>query len=615
MNAHARHFESFGSLTEAIATWAEVKGTQPAVSFLKGSSCNTLTYLELHRKALEIAGYVREFCTVGDRVLLGTEQGLDYISGFLGCIYAGVVPVTSAPPDESRTGARLARLLTDSGASVIMSNDASAAKFAGAVSDVRILNVDTALAQPMDQPADAPRDRLMFLQYTSGSTSAPRGVMLTHSSVVDNLRAIASDTRPHDSSVYVTWLPLYHDMGLIFMTLAPLFAGCQVYLLSPQEFLRHPHRWLAAIGKYRGTFTAAPNFAFRLCVDRIPPSIDSTLDLSSMEYFVNGSEPVRVEDMRSFQNRFASAGVRRNAMVGAYGLAEVGVYVCSGAMLDRQSAFDRATLDDAGKVRSLTRDGTDARLVAACGAANPEHFDLRIVEPSTGEECPPGSTGEIWVSGPSKGQGYWRQDETTAEVFRARLAGRPPEYLRTGDIGFVHDGQLYISGRIKEMMIVRGRNLFPGDICQIVENIGPAMSGRRSSAFTVPGPIGEELVIVCAARVREADRRRLAVQIVGAVTAREGVVPSNVVFVQNRALKRTTSGKIQHGALREAYLGGSLEADYALRSFGGGINGNAQPDASSAFDVFPSWLVQRICAHCSRICETGRVEPEQISSR
>ena len=612
--AHALVHESPESLVRAMTIRAETIGDRPAVTFLQGTTRRTLTFLDLHRKALEIAGLLLESCAPGDRALLGLDGGLEYVTSFFGCIYARVVAVTSAPPKELRTHDRLARLLADSRASVILCNAATAPNLAPVLAEqqvqARLLQIDTAPGEPLARPLDGAPHDLMFLQYTSGSTSAPRGVMLSHASVAENLRAIVADTRPHGASVYVSWLPLYHDMGLVFMTLAPLYAGRPVYMMGAQEFLRHPGRWLTAISEFRGTFTAAPNFAFRLCRERLDPTTVSALDLSSMEFFVNGSEPVRVRDMESFHARLAPAGLRREAMYGAYGMAEVGVYVCCGGVLDRQTAFDREALESVGKVRPVARRDAEARLVAACGAVNPGHFDVRIVDPATGAEHRSGSTGEIWISGPSRGQGYWRQDDVSETVFRGRLDGRLPEYLRTGDVGFIHDGQLHVCGRVKEMMIVCGRNIFPADICEIVESLEPQMSGRRAAAFTVPGLLGEELVIVCAARVTDADWRRLADRIVGAVTELQGVSPSDVVFVKNRALKRTTSGKVQHSALREAYLDGSLRAEFALGYSGVGEHGRDAPlETAEAFET-PAWLVDRICAHCRRICEAERVEPE-----
>lgn len=609
---------SFATLTDALCHWSSEQGDAVALTFLSGDEAQTLSYRELHHRALEIAGDLSRVCRPGARVVLGFEQELDYVCAFLGCVYAGAVAVTSAPPDELRRSTRLQALLVDSGAKVILTNNNAIAKFDGlsGLREISLLNTDTLSAGRLAAPYAAEGEDLMFLQYTSGSTSAPRGVMLTHGSIAANLKAIVADTQPHDASVYVSWLPLYHDMGLIFMTLAPLFAGRPVYLMSPAEFLRYPQRWLRAISTYGGTITAAPNFAYRLCVERTTESLLAELDLSRVEMFINGSEPIRVEDMEAFYRRFAPAGLRKEAVAGGYGMAEVGVYASCGQMLTGHLGFDRAALEHQRRVVPHTDRGAATRLVAPCGQVNPAHYDLRIVDPDSLEACGPDQVGEIWLAGPSKGQGYWQNFDATMAAFRGRLTGQPRPFLRTGDLGFVYRDALYICGRIKEMMILHGRNVFPADLCAIVENIGPPMRGRRAAAFTVPGETDEGVVIVCAARVSESSWRRFAEQIIGALSAEAGVIPVDVVFVQNRALKRTTSGKIQHSALRAAYLDGSLRIDFNLRG----------PRELTAIEVeppiakrgkdtkplnAPNWMARRISQYFSAICNCEAPTLEQ----
>jgi acyl-CoA synthetase (AMP-forming)/AMP-acid ligase II/acyl carrier protein len=606
------------SLTDALRHWSREKSDAVALTFLSGNDADTLTYLELHNRALEIGNELSRICTPGTRVVLGFEQQLDYVSAFFGCVYAGAVGVTSAPPDELRRSKRLNALLADSGAKVILTNNVAADKFkrlTGA-GDITVLNTDTLSGGRLAEPYPAEKEELMFLQYTSGSTSAPRGVMLTHGSIAANLKAINADMQPHDDSIYVSWLPLYHDMGLIFMTLAPLFAGCPVYLISPAEFLRYPDRWLRAISTYGGTITAAPNFAYRLCVERTPDALLKELDLSRMEKLINGSEPVRVEDMEAFHQRFAVSGLRKAAVAGGYGMAEVGVYVSCGEMLTGQMAFDRSALENERFVVPLSYRDEATRLVAPCGRVNATHYDLHIVDPETLEECTHDRVGEIWLAGPSKGQGYWKNHDITEAVFRARLAGQSQSYLRTGDLGFVYQGSLYICGRIKEMMILRGRNVFPFDLCAIVENIGQPMRGRRAAAFTVPGDTEDEVVIVCAAKVSKANWRRLAEQIIGELSTQAGVIPADVVFVKNRALMRTTSGKVQHSALRAAYLDGSLSVNFSLRGLQDEEAPVAEPVVNASVQdidsiIAPDWMARRIGQYCSIICNCEVPPPEQ----
>lgn len=596
----------FRSLTDAMNHWSERESDRTVLTFVTGESVTSLDYGTLHRRALEISGELLSRCAPGDRVILGFEQGLDYVAGFLACVYAGTVAVTSAPPTELRRSTRLARLIEDSGAAAILTNDIAQEAFAPVKSVIALVNSDHMTAAALEEPCAVRADDLMFLQYTSGSTSAPKGVMLTHGSIAANLHAILADTSPDDDSVYVSWLPLYHDMGLIFMTLAPLFAGRPIYLMSPVEFLRYPERWLQAISTWRGTITAAPNFAYRLCCDRVRGRKKQALDLSSMRQFINGSEPIRTEDMETFVEAFAETGLRPEAMTGGYGMAEVGVYACLGPAFVTDTSFNAQRLADKGRADPVPS-GNGTRRLAACGRANTNHFDLRIVNPDTAAECPERSTGEVWISGPSVGKGYWRNTEATQASFGARLADGTAGlggggYLRTGDIGFVHDGQLFICGRSKEMMILRGRNVFPADVCETIELIGPAMRGRRAAAFTIPGDPDEKLVIVCAARATNSDACQTVVrQIMAAVSDELGIVPHDIVIVPNRALERTTSGKVQHGALRKAYLQDTIEAEFSqLRGATGLAEATAEPPEPTNTEV-PEWVIAKICGYVANV--------------
>ncbi len=601
----------FETLTAAVSHWARVKPDTVALTLLDGQDTHKLTYRELHARACAIAGGVAEISEPGDRVILGFEQGLDYVCAFLGCVYARRVAVTSAPPTELRKSARLDKLIGNSGACAILTHKHSADMFADVADSVLVLDIDQLEAPALDAPEPVDMNDTMFLQYTSGSTSDPKGVMLTQATIAANLKAIVADTHPDDDSVYVSWLPLYHDMGLIFMTLAPLYAGRPVYLMSPAEFLRHPERWLEAISTYRGTITAAPNFAYRLCCERIRPAKRETLDLSSMRYFINGSEPIHVGDMEAFRDEFAACGLAADALIGGYGMAELGVYACLGPIFSEATHFDEARLHHEGLAVAPGPETARVKRIAACGAHNTDHFDIRIVDPETSEARKDGQSGEIWIAGPSVGVGYWENFPATMASFDAKLQGSDASYLRTGDIGFVQNGQLYVCGRIKEMMILRGRNIFPSDICAIVEDISPAMRGRRAAGFVVPGENEEDLVIVCAARCNnKGGCEAVARKIVAEVSRESGVIPADIVFVQNRALSRTTSGKVQHAAVRTAYLEGTLEVDFSLRG------GQWAPLATThgptcAQDSVPAWMIDQVCGCFAKLSGGDTPGPDQ----
>lgn len=599
------------SLTAAVVHWKNTKPDHPALTYLEGQDEENITYSALHARALEIAGALVGNSEEGDRVILGYEQSLDYVCAFLACVYAGRVAVTSAPPTELRKSARLQKLISNSEATVILTHARAEDLFADVAGQVRVINTDVLETPALEAPFEADPGALMFLQYTSGSTSDPKGVMLTHASIAANLKAILADTKPDDDGVYVSWLPLYHDMGLIFMTLAPLFAGRPVYLMSPAEFLRHPERWLQAITKYKATLTAAPNFAYRLCCERIRPQMRAALDLSSMRYFINGSEPIHLEDMEAFRDAFADRGLDEGALMGGYGMAELGVYACLGPIFSQATDFDETALHTNGKVETPGARTTKVKRLAACGAHNSAHFDIQIVDPETSEACGEGASGEIWIAGASVGEGYWQNVPSTMLSFGGKLSGRAGTYLRTGDIGFRKNGQLYVCGRIKEMMILRGRNIFPADICAVVEDIGPAMRGRRAAAFVLPGGSEEELVIVCAARCANVGACEAVARRITSDVSREcGVIPNDIVFVQNRALSRTTSGKVQHAAVRKAYVEGTLEIDFSLRQSQGGAQSEVRIEDATAADV-PDWVVDKVCDCFAQVSDGQRPSCDQ----
>jgi acyl-CoA synthetase (AMP-forming)/AMP-acid ligase II/aryl carrier-like protein len=604
---------TFTTLTDAMVHWARERADEPALTFVEGTGRTALTYAQLHERALCIAARLATLTRPGDRAVLVFDQGVDYLAAFLGCCYARVVAVTGASPDEFRRQQRLVSVVQDCGAQVLLTAGDSSSQLApvlaGIGRDMTLLDVravaDDPQAARLDAPLPAGADDLMFLQYTSGSTAAPKGVMLSHHAVAANLRLILQLTRQHRGTVHVSWLPLFHDMGLILMALGAFYGGCPLYLMAPAEFLRNPLRWLELISQVRGTMTAAPDFAYRMCVERATPEKLAALDLSSLEILLSGSEPIRLPNVEAFYQAFQGTGLPRQAMYAGYGMAEVAVCATLGPNLEQVQAFDARSLELDGSAQPCPRDAAHARLVSSCGRVDHGGYDWQIVDPQSLQALEPGRVGEIWLSGPSVGQGYWNNAAATRETFQARIAGLPGGYFRTGDLGFVREGELYICGRQKEMMIVRGRNLFPGDVCAIAEQVTDTMRGRRAAAFGVEGDDGEDLVLVCAARVTADTHRAVAARITAEVTRQAGVMPAAVLFVQNRVLKRTTSGKVQHGAMRREFLQGALPVDgYVINRSHASLQPllgpqatpaeSAQEPAAEADDV-PGWAVKAVC--------------------
>ncbi|WP_437733786.1 amino acid adenylation domain-containing protein [Sorangium sp. So ce1335] len=533
-----------------------------------------LTYGQLDRRARAIGATLASRGARGARVLLLYAPGFEYAVAVLGCLYAGAVAVPAYPPDParlSRTLPRLLALIADSKASFALTTSdilPMAGVLAEQSEEMKALvwlatdDVDDASAGAWRDPG-ATRDTLAILQYTSGSTAAPRGVMLTHGNLLHNLAAIHRCFEHTSESRGVIWLPPYHDMGLIGGVLQPLFGGFPVVLMSPIDFLRRPFRWLQAISRYRATTSGGPNFAYDLCVRKITREEIATLDLSSWDLAFNGAEPVRAETLERFAATFEPCGFRRAAFYPCYGLAEATLIV-SGASKERSptvQAFNRGQLQRSRAVAEPAdpQRGDGERLVG-CGATIPGH-EVLVVDPGSMTAAPPGHVGEIWVSGASVARGYWNRPEETAETFGARLKDRDGTFLRTGDLGFLQGGELFVTGRSKDLIILRGRNHYPQDIELTVERSHPAVRQGCSAAFSVEAAAEERLVVVAEINVSGApDVAALVSAVRSAVAEQHELQVHAVVLLAPGGIPKTSSGKIQRRACRAGFLSGELNA-------------------------------------------------------
>lgn len=541
-----------------------------AVGDVHGERLLAWTYGELHERAATVAAYLRARCAPGDRVMLLYPVDRQFNAAFLGCFYAGVASVVVPLPGGSDLQRRRARAVAaDAGVRVALTdsaNEAAVREWAATtgLSDVDIQATDAEdYADPADfRPMRSDGDAVALLQYTSGSTGSPKGVVVRNRNLVANAAAFATALDGSASPRFGGWVPMFHDMGLLLQMVPALLSGAADILMTPAEFVRDPWAWLNAIGRYGITCSAAPNFAYDLCVRRVTPERVAELDLSRWEYAINASEPVRMSTMTAFAKHFAAAGFQESSFVPLYGLAESTVF--NSATTGRLP--QAVQVDDAALGRgefTAARPGAPARTVVSCGA--PVAADeVRVVDPATGEPLPPGRVGEIWLHGPSVADGYWRNEEATGGVFRATSPGDPTPFLRTGDLGVHHTGELYITGRLKEVLIVRGRNLYPHDIEHELRAHHPEL-GNVGAAFCVPAtePPGDEPgpdVLVVAHEVRETDPRLLAglVTAMKTTVAREfGVAAADVVLLPPGGVPRTTSGKIQRSLMRERYLAGT----------------------------------------------------------
>ena len=534
----------------------------------------TLTYGQLHARARTIAARLQCELAVGDRVLLLHPPGLDFVAAFFGCLYAGVVAVAAYPPRNARHMPRVEAILSDAQSRVILSTREGCRKIETWLGD-RILGYSLMATDEVGPSAEwvAPElsaDTVALLQYSSGSSGQPRGVMISHGNLMANAEMIRRRFGYHDESSFVSWLPMYHDMGLIGNLLQPIYLGTSTVIMPPAAFLQKPVRWLAAISRYKARTTGAPNFAFDLCARVVTPEQKVLLDLSSLELIYNGSEPIDARAVESFTRAFGQCGLRPGALYACYGMAETTLLVTGS-----QAGHGVRVLEVDGAELAAHRavpasDTTEQRLkLVSCGFGV-EGQTLTVVDPETRTVLSDGCVGEIWLQGPHVASGYWRQPEKTRETMAARLAdGRGP-WLRTGDLGFLRDGELYVTGRIKDIIIVRGKNHYPQDIERSVETSHPALQPGSCAAFSVTIDGVEKLGI--AAEVQRTALRTLEPDTVvsalrRAVSEAHEIAVDVVALLKPVTLPKTSSGKLQRFAARERLQAGTLDVVHLSGQF------------------------------------------------
>lgn len=554
-----------------------------------------LSYRELDRRARAIAAWLETHGLSGEKALLLYPAGAEFIAAFFGCLYAGVVAVPVYPPRRNRSLMRIQAISDDADAKVALTTEAVLQRVEPIIGETPHLKALCWLATsdvPLEladewTPPNVDGDTLAFLQYTSGSTGTPKGVMLTHANLVHNSALIAYAFEHTRSGSGVFWLPSYHDMGLIGGILQPMYVGRPNVLMSPMSFLQKPYRWLSAISRFRGTTSGGPNFAYDLCVERIPPEQRRTLDLSCWKVAFNGAEPVRAETIDRFCEAFGPCGFRREAFYPCYGLAEATLIV-SGGMAERPPvirAFDGHAISQGRVVDADAAQGNAYRAVG-CGGNLPDQ-QIVIADPQTDCVCPADRIGEIWVRGPSIAQGYLNQPEATERTFGAYLrdTGEGP-FLRTGDLGFLRDGELFVTGRIKDLLIVRGVNYYPQDIEETVQRSHSRLRRDCGAAFAIDVDGKQELVIVQELeRHRFADFQEIFAAIRRAVAREHDLHPYAIALLKAGSIPKTSSNKIQRHACRQGYLEGSLEivGQWNAREGGGEVPpADAEPSAASS---------------------------------
>ncbi len=549
-----------------------------------------LTYGQLHTRAMAVASALAAELEPGDRALLLLPSGEDFAAAFFGCLYAGVLPVPvdpPAPPRLSHALPRLRALQQDVRAKVAFVSPQLRAAAQQLPAPARLRGVAWKVAGELPEaPGPALRaapTEVAYLQYTSGSTGWPKGAMISHGNVLANVALISREVGVHPDTVGVSWLPCHHDMGLVGFLLVPMGVGCRSVLLSPLHFLQRPARWLEAISRYGGTISGGPNFAYQLCAQRVSAADKERLTLDTWERAMNGAEPVNAQALEAFAAAFEGRGFRRSAFVPCYGLAEATLMVAArpGAPVVRE--LDPQALER-GEARPASPDDAAKTTLVSHGPAR--GFDVQVVDPATGAPCPPGRVGELWVAGDSVASGYWEKAEASRETFGGRLPGRAGAYLRTGDLGFLEGGELFVTGRLKDLIIVEGRNCYPQDLEQSAEEACARLRKGGVAAFSVPSGAGERVVVVAEVerrqRVRRAqprageDRRapvmapasgqgaaelspeQMRAAVRRALAEHHSLTASDVLLVRAGEIPRTSSGKLQRRECRARYLAQGL---------------------------------------------------------
>ncbi len=552
------------NLASRLRSQVEVYGDTRSVTYLRESGRDLVeevtTYRDLDRGAREVAAWLSSRPEAKRPVLLLFEPGVDFWRAFFGCLYAGVIAIPAPLPYNQQSTKRLAGILRDVDSNLVLTTAKLRDLLAmsidpgqdGYLSVVATDESPLADADSWTMPDITP-DTVAFLQYTSGSTGKPKGVIVTHASILHNQGAIADFLKVDDKSSLVGWIPHFHDMGLIGGILAA-YAGANVVTMSPPAFLKQPVRLLQAFSKYRATMTAAPNFAYELIARRVSPEQLKGLDLSTMKVAFNGAEPIRRRTIEAINELLGPAGFRASAMRPGYGMAEVTLF----ATATPETAPPACLEADAAALErnELARPAGRAVSLVSSGIPGPG-IDVRIVDPETLHVLPDGHVGEIWLRSASVASGFYNRPLETREQFGAQTANGDGPYLRTGDLGLIHEQQLYVTGRRKDLLIVNGRNLYPQDIEELVQEVHPATDGARGVVVAVDAQDDERLVVIQSVRNEKlggTSLSELATAIKLTVVRGFDIPAPSVVLVGRAGIHITTSGKVQRASMRAAFL-------------------------------------------------------------
>lgn len=627
-------------IVDLVKQHAVNQANQISYSFLNNGEelSEELSYQALDQAARGIAAHLSNNLGIskGDRVILLFVPGLDFVRGLFACLYGGFIAVPVNPPATGQQSwANFLSIVENAGASLILADD-SKAKFLDRQRLVTkqgpsapifdIADIDYSLADCYQDPASQPDD-VALLQYTSGTTSIPKGVMVTHANIIHNL-SIIEEQIYQGRRTTVSWLPIYHDMGLFGAVLESAYVGCQCVLMPPSSFLMKPVRWLKAIQRFGAEVSGGPNFAFELCVDAIEDSVRDELDLSCWKVAASGAEPVLAPTLRRFGKKFFKTGFNPSGFVPCYGLAESTLLACANKK-DRskppvQIAVSQEQLSKGTIV--LQSDGNDIKEFVSCGAPGPN--EMAIVDVASGQALDEARVGEIWIRSPSVAQGYWNNPQQTAEVFGQSINGLSG-YYRTGDLGFMLDGEIYISGRIKDLIIIRGKNHYPGDIEHTVQAVSEQLMPDSGAVFALEREGTERVVVLQEVKqsfVKSVDTKAMIESIERAVIEHHTIKPDAIMLLRPGRILKTSSGKIRRSACRDSYLAGQFDdeslahwqsallcRDVAAPSAGAHANGEGKKFSFADIDDKPAesiqaYLVERVAAAVGK--PVGDIDPD-----
>ncbi|WGP00076.1 fatty acyl-AMP ligase [Saccharophagus degradans] len=556
----------FETLVDLLQWRAQKMPNKIAFTFLKDGVDETdqITFRELDERARQIAARLQQENTPNPTALLLYPQGIEHMCALWGCMYAGVRAVPLFVPQNDRVYKRVKSIQQDSGAQYVLCDRESydrlekrfdrmpeVASLQWLISD----ELEASLANDWRLVAQE-RDTVAYYQYTSGSTGTPKGVMVSHGNVIYNVSDIDASWDHSEDTVLVSWLPIFHDMGLIYGFMQGVYNGFHTVLFSPNAFAQRPYTWLKAISDYRATHSGGPNSAYIMCVEKVLAEQKKDLDLSSLRVMFNGSEPVRESTLQSFTQAFAECGFKAEMHTPCYGLAEATLKVTATKLGEYPNHLTVDAKALAGNKVLPLLEGEEGQVFVSSGVTV-QQTEVKIVNPVSSEVCAPDSIGEIWVKGPTNAMGYYRKEEDTREIFNAYINETDDgPYMRTGDLGFFYNNELYIAGRLKDLIIVRGRNCYPQDIEEIVENCHPALSPSAGAAFSLDVDGDERLIVVQSVRrshLKHIDAPEIFNAIRRSVSAQYGVKVHDIQLLMPASIPRTTSGKIQRRACKQAY--------------------------------------------------------------